>query len=144
MELKLEYKDVPKNYLFCHCNQCPRHKKCLRYQAALCIPDDVPHYSSINPNYQKAKDNSCGYFQSCDTARFARGMDHILDNIPYKVAVSIRKDLLSMMGRSMYYRIRNKERLLHPVEQEQVFAVFTKHGIKTKPEFDEYIDMLDW
>ena len=34
----------------------------------------------------------------------------------------------------MYYRIRNKERLLHPCEQEQIAAIFLKHGIKTKPE----------
>ena len=44
----------------------------------------------------------------------------------------------------MYYRIRNKERLLHPCEQEQIAAIFLKHGIKTKPEFDRYIDKYDW
>ena len=44
----------------------------------------------------------------------------------------------------MYYRIRNKERLLHPCEQEQIAAIFLKHGIKTKPEFDRNIDKYDW
>lgn len=44
----------------------------------------------------------------------------------------------------MYYRIRNKERLLHPCKQEQIAAIFLKHGIKTKPEFDRYIDKYDW
>ena len=33
----------------------------------------------------------------------------------------------------MYYRIRNKERLLHPCEQEQIAAIFLKHGIKPNP-----------
>lgn len=45
---------------------------------------------------------------------------------------------------SMYYRILNKERLLHPVEQEQIAAIFRKHEIKFKPVFDDYIDKYDW
>lgn len=143
MEIKLEYKDVPKNYLFCNCKECTRHNNCLHYRAALCIPDDVPHYRSINPNYLKGKDK-CDFFKDFSLTRFACGIDHILDNIPYNSAIAIRKDLLSLMGRSMFYRIRNKERLLHPVEQEQIVEVFVKHGFKTRPEFDKYVDMIDW
>jgi hypothetical protein len=67
-----------------------------------------------------------------------------LDNIPYSTAVIIRKELYSLMGRSMFYRIRNKERMLHPDEQKQIIAVFLKHGIENKPEFDQYIDLFDW
>lgn len=48
------------------------------------------------------------------------------------------------MGRSMYYRIRNKERLLHPEEQKQIAAIFIKHGIKYEPTFDIYIEKYDW
>lgn len=44
------------------------------------------------------------------------------------------------MGHSM----RNKERLLHPIEQEQLLLFFLKHGIKSKFVFDEYIDKYDW
>ena len=67
-------------------------------------------------------------------------MDHLLDNIPHATAVIIRKrDILSDGGRSMYYRIRNKERLLHPEEQKQIAAIFIKHGIKYEPTFDIYI-----
>ena len=63
---------------------------------------------------------------------------------PLLHAVAIRRELYTLMGRNMYYRIRNKERLLHPCEQEQIAAIFLKHGIKTKPEFDQYIDKYDW
>ena len=44
----------------------------------------------------------------------------------------------------MLYRIRSKERMLHPDEQKQITAVFLKHGIENKPEFDKYIDLFDW
>lgn len=71
-------------------------------------------------------------------------MDHLLDNIPHATAVIIRKEIYSLMGRSMYYRIRNKERLLHPEEQKQIAAIFIKHGIKYEPTFDIYIEKYDW
>lgn len=48
------------------------------------------------------------------------------------------------MGKSMYYRIRNKQRRLHPLEQKQIADVFLEHGIKTKINFDEYIEDYDW
>jgi hypothetical protein len=43
-----------------------------------------------------------------------------------------------------YYRIRNKQRRLHPLEQKQIADVFLEHGIKTKINFDEYIEDYDW
>ena len=39
---------------------------------------------------------------------------------------------------------RFEERMLHPDEQKQIIAVFLKHGIENKPEFDQYIDLFDW
>ena len=89
-------------------------------------------------------ENKCDYFKPFCTSHFASGIDHLLDNISYSIAVAIRRELYTLMGRNMYYRIRNKERLLHPCEQEQIAAIFLKHGIKTKPEFDQYIDKYDW
>lgn len=71
-------------------------------------------------------------------------MSHLLDDIPHATAIVIHKEIYSLMGRSMYYRILNKERLLHPVEQEQIAAIFRKHEIKFKPVFDDYIDKYDW
>lgn len=144
MDEKINYKDVPKVYLYCQHKQYRRRNKCLRYQAMLSIPPTVEHYTSVNPLYIAGKESTCKYFQPFCTTRFALGMDGLLDNIPHSTAIAIRKDLYSLMGRSMFYRIRNKERLIHPTEQEQIFAIFLKHGIKTKPQFEQYIDKYDW
>ena len=120
MNTQIDFNDIPKNYLYCTHNKCSRHSKCLRYQAALCIPQTTPYYSAVNPNHIAG------------------------DNIPHAMAVTIRKEMYSLMGRNMYYRIRNKERLLHPDEQKQIAAIFSKHGIKFKPAFDKYIEKYDW
>ena len=144
MNKKIDFNDVPENYLYSTYNKCPRRNECLRHQATLRIPQNVPDFRTVNPNHIIGNENNCSFFKPYRTSRFACGIDHILDNIPYSTAVIIRKELYSLMGRSMFYRIRNKERMLHPDEQKQIIAVFLKHGIENKPEFDQYIDLFDW
>ena len=51
MNTQIDFNDIPKNYLYCTHNKCPRHSKCLRYQAALCIPQTTPYYSAVNPSH---------------------------------------------------------------------------------------------
>ena len=118
MNKKIDFNDIPKNYLYCTHNKCPRRNECLRHQATLCIPQNVPDFRTVNPNHIIGNENNC-----------------MLRPI---------KELYSLMGRSMFYRIRNKERTIHPDEQKQIIAVFLKHGIENKPEFDKYIDLFDW
>lgn len=96
------------------------------------------------PKPHSRQRNQLYFFSPFRTVLFASGMDHLLDNIPHAMAVTIRKEMYSLMGRNMYYRIRNKERLLHPDEQKQIAAIFSKHGIKFKPAFDKYIEKYDW
>lgn len=144
MDKKIDFNDIPKNYLYCNHSKCPRRNKCLRHQATLCITQDIPYYTAVNPSHIIGNEINCTYFSPFRISLFASGIDHLLDNISHATAIAIHKEIYSLMGRSMYYRIRNKERLLHPKEQEQIAAIFLKHGIKFKPEYDKYIEKYDW
>lgn len=144
MDEKINYTDIPKTFLYCNHKQCPRRNKCLRYQATLCIPQNVPYYTTVNPLHMIGNENKCDFFKPFCTVQFASGIDHLLDKLPHATAVAIHREMYSLMGRNMYYRIRNKECLLHPSEQEQIVAIFLKHGIKDKPQFDQYINKYDW
>ena len=144
MSKKIGYSDVPKSFLYCNHDKCPRRGKCLRYQVALDISQKLPYYTTVNPQHIAGNENNCDFFKLNETTHFAIGMSHLLDGIPHATAIVIHKEIYSLMGRSMYYRILNKERLLHPVEQEQIAAIFRKHEIKFKPVFDDYIDKYDW
>ena len=101
MNTQIDFNDIPKNYLYCTHNKCPRHSKCLRYQAALCIPQTTPYYSAVNPNHIAGNETNCTFFSPFRTVLFASGMDHLLDNIPHAMAVTIRKEMYSLMGRNM-------------------------------------------
>ena len=52
MNKPLTYDDIPKMYLFCNHTKCPRRNKCLRFQAAMIVPQSVPHYEAININHR--------------------------------------------------------------------------------------------
>ena len=96
MNKKIDFNDVPKNYLYCTYNKCPRRNECLRHQATLRIPQNVPDFRTVNPNHIIGNENNCSFFKPYRTSRFACGIDHILDNIPYSTAVIIRKELYSL------------------------------------------------
>lgn len=51
MNQKIDFNDVPKNYLYCTYNKCPRRNECLRHQATLRIPQNVPDFRTVNPNH---------------------------------------------------------------------------------------------
>ena len=51
MNQKIDFNDIPKNYLYCTHNKCPRRNECLRHQATLCIPQNVPDFRTVNPNH---------------------------------------------------------------------------------------------
>ena len=124
MNKPLTYDDIPKMYLFCNHTKCPRRNKCLRFQAAMIVPQSVPHYEAININHVAGNEKECSYFSAYTLTTFALGISHILDDVPHKKAMAIQNSLKSLMGKSMYYRIRNKQRRLHPLEQKQIADVF--------------------
>ena len=123
MNKPLTYDDIPKMYLFCNHTKCPRRNKCLRFQAAMIVPQSVPHYEAININHVAGNEKECSYFSAYTLTTFALGISHILDDVPHKKAMAIQNSLKSLMGKSMYYRIRNKQRRLHPLEHKaQTFS----------------------
>ena len=61
MNEKINYKDVPKTFLYCNNKQCPRRNKCLRYQATLSIPQEIPYYTAVNPLHIAGNENKCDY-----------------------------------------------------------------------------------
>lgn len=103
MNKPLTYDDIPKMYLFCNHTKCPRRNKCLRFQAAMIVPQSVPHYEAININHVAGNEKECSYFSAYTLTTFALGISHILDDVPHKKAMAIQNSLKSLMGKSMYY-----------------------------------------
>lgn len=144
MEKDFDYNSVPKTYLHCLHAQCPQAAGCLRYQVSQHIPPTTVIISALNPSHIADRKNSCPYFQPDHLTRFALGITHLLDKLPHVDALELKQDIYNYFQRNKYYRIYNKERLIHPREQEFIRQLFLRNGIKEAPAFDEYVDKYDW
>lgn len=144
MEKDFNYTSAPKVYLFCLNAQCPQAAQCLRYQASQHINPERVIISVINPAHLTGITKECSYFQPNRLARYALGITHLLDKLPHTDALRLKKEIYNHFQRNMYYRIYNKERLIHPREQEFIRKLFLQIGIEEEPLFDEYIDKYDW
>lgn len=143
MKPDFKYNEVPNGYALCFNEKCVRSEKCLRRQAALVATGESRYITIVNPLYLAENENySC--FRSSEQVRFCRGITHLLDNIPYTLAVDIKNKLYTYFGRSKYYRICKKERLIEPTEQKYIRQLLQGKGITAEPVYDECIDKYDW
>ena len=144
MEPEFNYQSAPYGFAHCFNGQCACADKCLRYLLAAHIPSDRKYVTVVNPNNVVSDGKSCPFFKEKRLVRFAVGMIHLYDNLTYRDATIVKRPIYNHFGRSTYYRIRNRERLITPEEQIFIKNVFRKHGITSEPVFDEYKDDYDW
>lgn len=144
MKPDFTYDQIPFTFVFCLHSQCPKATDCLRHKLLALVPQERTVIGTINPVHIAAHQDKCLHFMPDRTARFAMGITHLLDKVPYSEAVIIRNLLYDCFKRNMYYRIKNKERSIKPSEQESIRQILLSRGITEEPVFDEYIEQYDW
>ena len=68
----------------------------------------------INPEHIASDGGDCTYFIDEKPVLFARGMKHLLDQVPLADATVIKRQMIAYFGKTIYYRCCNKERLIKP------------------------------
>ena len=96
----------------------------------------------LNKQCKHSAKESCPYFMADKKKRFALGITHLLDNVPHKEALGIKRELMAELNRTTYYRCYRKERLLKPKEQEYIRQLFLKRGIKELLEISPMLSSL--
>ena len=144
MEPEIDYQSIPGNFAGCFNGQCLCADKCLRHLLTACIPEDRNYVTTVNPGKAVPDGKSCPFFLPKKVVRLAVGMLHLYDNLNYRDALAVRREIYLHFGRGTYYRIRNGERLIAPDEQNFIKQVFRKHGITSDPVFDGYEDAYEW
>ncbi|WP_321331773.1 DUF6078 family protein [uncultured Bacteroides sp.] len=69
---------------------------------ALHATPDVPYITIVNPTRFSADAKTCPYFQLFKKIGVAWGVSRLLDNLPYKDACNLKKQLLGHFGKSLY------------------------------------------
>lgn len=144
MNENFDYSQVPKNYSHCLNERCLNSSDCLRFQVALRADKNTTSFTVINPTYLLDKEGSCPYFKSAHMIRYAMGINHLLENLPLAKSNKVKSVLYKHFGRNMFYRIKNKQRLIHPTEQAFIKQTLTNEGLEVESPFDEFHDSYNW
>lgn len=144
MKTDFDYSSVPYNFAHCLNSQCPQAKECLRHLVAAHVPAQCKTINIINPAYPRSADKENDCFLSIRTQKFARGIKHLYDQLPYEKAIQIKRQIIQHFGKTHYYRMWRQEYLVSPSEQRYIARVFKSKGIDEAPAYDEIVDQYAW
>lgn len=144
MQEKIEYSEVPSNYMMCLNQECTKADNCLRQLAWQSLPPEIEQCNVVSPKFLAALTDDCPYYKIAQKIRYAKGFITLLENLPHKQMQTVVYRLMNIFERRMYYRVRKGERLLSPDEQQKIMDIIEHCGISQPQEFDAYIENYDW
>ena len=138
-EKKYDFTQVPAGWKFCFNSKCPMHGECLRFQAALEMPEDREWGTAVFPT--SLKNGQCKFFRKDEKVQLATGFlttDPTLNNM----FVKLRQRLTTYLGgNGTYYLYRNGKKWLSPTQQEDIREIFRKAGYRGEVIFrDQKVD----
>lgn len=84
------------------------------------------------------------FLQITNQKTIALGITNLLDNVPHKTALLLRRQMVEHFGKTLYYRFLRKENELLPEHQIFIKQLFEQNGINEEPVFDSYRESFDW
>lgn len=144
MKTDLDYKAIPRGFVHCFNERCPKADACLRHLAAQRCTAEIPFVTVVNPMRVLAADARCPHFKTVEKIRVAWGIKSLFDKLPHKVATGVRSQVISYFGKTQYYRIYRKERIISPEGQRNISLIFSRYGIAEAPEYDSYSEVYRW
>ena len=144
-EQELFRKKATGDYNVCYANQCPLKERCLRYLVGQQMPDDRFYYSCVNHRYRDVGTERCPLYRNSKKVTFAKGMMNIFNlDMPRRVELHVRLNIIGRHCRTYYYEYRNGSRLISPKIQEEIRNLFREAGWKEEVQFDSYVEDYDW
>ena len=104
----LNYNEVPFHFVHCFRTECPKASSCLRYQATRFLPTDKRSVKALNPAFV-ANLAECKEYLSDTPVLYAYGMSKLFDELPYAKAKDIKDDIIFLIGKTQYYRMKNNK-----------------------------------
>lgn len=139
----LNYKEVPFHFVHCFLADCPEASSCLRYQVTRFLPADMRTVIILNPAFV-SHSVGCKEYMSDTPVLYAYGMSKLFDEIPYAKAKTIKAEVVSKIGKTQFYRMKNETIGISPLHQRAIKQIFQKYGIEAEPVFDRYEPVYPW
>ena len=103
----LNYNEVPFHFVHCFRTECPKASSCLRYQATRFLPVDKRSVKALNPTFV-GNPAECKEYLSDTPVLYAYGISKLFDELPYAKAKDIKDDIIFLIGKTQFYRMKNK------------------------------------
>ncbi|GAB6959266.1 hypothetical protein JCM15754A_06010 [Prevotella aurantiaca JCM 15754] len=134
-----EYNQLDFDFAHCAGTHCEKAGQCLRHTAYTMLESGGrERYMMLNSKVINGA-QPCSFFEPDRKERFAWGISRIYDNVRVPDLDDIRHNLIYTFGRTAYYRIKRKERVLTESEQQEIREVFKEMGYDGSAiEFDCY------
>jgi len=149
----IQQKDIPQGYAHCFVGKdsCPQAESCLRAIAAKLLTESEEEQPkavySVNSLYieQLPEFASCSLYRSNTPVRYAKGMTHLFEELPLKLAPKVRRRVMACFSCERYfYHSRKGTRLIDPEEQRRIRNVFRTIAPELTPKFDSYEHVIVW
>ena len=144
MDKTLDYECVPHGYWHCLDNQCVRRDDCMRYSVVQNISSQYAAITIVNPKRIPEDTDTCPHSRPIRKVQVAWGIKQLFEQIPYKNAVPMRKQILSYFGKTKYYRFYRQECGLMPEDQAYVNRLFKQNGITEAPKYEKYTEQYSF
>ncbi len=128
----------------CFIHECPLHETCLHWLTGQYYGGDTHIVTCVNPNYPTVNSHQCTMYQKDEIVKYAVGMMHIFDTIPYPIARITKKRLINLFSRKRFYEYRNGVRPIPPYEQQQIARVFQEEGWQGEILYDGWKEDYLW
>lgn len=147
----ISLKDMPKDYRMCPATDqaCPRAAHCLRALAWRAMSQGadlgLPYVYSILPRLADHPTDACPEYRDATPVRIAWGMSHLVDDVPHRLVLTVKKQIIRCFGNERYYYFcRKGERAITPQVQKAIAQVFRRNGLNPEVNFDKYEDGYNW
>ena len=142
MEKEELIRNLGPNITMCFLEGCPRADKCVKHLAYKMFGDQKTHGKTVMPSSLKA-DGQCDQFEEAIAKRYAKGAQHIFDEVRMKHFGEIKARVVRILGgRTSYYRCMRGEKLITEEQQTQIANLFKSYGYDSGNLYDEYIESL--
>ncbi|WP_373810096.1 DUF6078 family protein [Porphyromonas loveana] len=124
------YDRLPTDYQVCATRpDCPVRGQCLRASAYDTVARKGASFLTIVNPLIPCTAIGCEFFATNMPMMYALGISQLLDDLPYRAAVSIKKESIAYFGRTNFFRIRTKARYITIEEQAYIRSLFQDKGI---------------
>ena len=134
-----EYNQLDSDFAHCAGTHCKKTDKCLRHTAYKMLAKNTrENYTVVNPAVITGR-QPCSLFIPDRKERYAWGISRIYDNVRAADLCGIKLSVMSYLGSSSYYRVKEQRRAITEEEQQDIRQAFTDMGYDGQAiEFDRY------